>query len=105
MKPPLSLSPEELNVDERLRVQLWDSDRTTAGDNLGRIEVDIKRFMRDSHTIRRCVIDKTDLSHSRLERRCQGKLTRVLGISRRRESQTLSLRIKKKTPVSKILTS
>jgi len=44
------VTPEELNVDERLRVQLWDSDRTTADDDLGRIEVDIKHLMRDSHT-------------------------------------------------------
>lgn len=44
--------------------------------------------MRDSHTMGRCVIDKTDLSHSRLERRCQESLTRVLGISRRRESDS-----------------
>lgn len=44
------VTPEELNVDERLRVQLWDSDRATADDDLGRIEVDIKHLMRDSHT-------------------------------------------------------
>jgi Ca2+-dependent lipid-binding protein len=41
------VTPEELNVDERLRVQLWDSDRTTADDDLGRIEVDVKELMRD----------------------------------------------------------
>ncbi|KAK7527316.1 meiotically up-regulated gene 190 protein [Phyllosticta citriasiana] len=41
------VTPDELNVDERLRVQLWDSDRTTADDDLGRIEVDIKQLMRD----------------------------------------------------------
>jgi hypothetical protein len=37
--------PEEINVHERLRVQLWDSDRTTADDDLGRIEVDLKEIM------------------------------------------------------------
>lgn len=41
------VSPEELNVDERLRVQLWDSDRTSADDDLGRIEVGLKDLMRD----------------------------------------------------------
>jgi hypothetical protein len=44
------VTPEELNVDERLRVQLWDSDRTTADDDLGRIELDLKKLMRDPAT-------------------------------------------------------
>jgi len=44
------VSPEELNVDERLRVQLWDSDRNTADDDLGRIELDLKMLMRDPHS-------------------------------------------------------
>ncbi|KAI9668177.1 MAG: hypothetical protein M1821_000997 [Bathelium mastoideum] len=44
------VTPEELNVDERLRVQLWDSDRTTADDDLGRIEVDLKQIMQDPAT-------------------------------------------------------
>jgi Ca2+-dependent lipid-binding protein len=33
------VTPDELNVDEKLRVQLWDSDRSTADDDLGRIEM------------------------------------------------------------------
>ena len=37
----------ELNAEERLRVQLWDSDRTSADDDLGRIEVDLKELMQD----------------------------------------------------------
>lgn len=40
------VTPEELNVDERLRLQLWDSDRLTADDDLGRIEVDLKELMK-----------------------------------------------------------
>ncbi|KAI5358583.1 putative C2 domain, synaptotagmin-like mitochondrial-lipid-binding domain, C2 domain superfamily [Septoria linicola] len=46
----LLVTPEELNVDERLRVQLWDSDRFTADDDLGRIEVDLKQIMRSDDT-------------------------------------------------------
>ncbi|TKA73380.1 hypothetical protein B0A55_06369 [Friedmanniomyces simplex] len=46
----LLVTPDELNVDERLRVQLWDSDRFTADDDLGRIEVDLKQLMRDPET-------------------------------------------------------
>ena len=44
------VSTEELNVDERLRLQLWDSDRTTADDDLGRIELDVKQIMKDEAT-------------------------------------------------------
>ena len=41
---------QELNAQERLRVQLWDSDRTSADDDLGRIEVDLKEIMHDSRS-------------------------------------------------------
>ncbi|KAH7391839.1 meiotically up-regulated gene 190 protein [Pyrenochaeta sp. MPI-SDFR-AT-0127] len=44
------VTPEELNVDESLRVQLWDSDRTTADDDLGRIELDLKHLMKSEET-------------------------------------------------------
>lgn len=40
----------ELNVDEKLRIQLWDSDRTTADDDLGRIELDLKQLMKSDET-------------------------------------------------------
>lgn len=41
----LLVGPEELNADELLRVQLWDSDRTTADDDLGRVELGLKDIM------------------------------------------------------------
>jgi hypothetical protein len=41
---------DELDVDERLRVQLWDSDRFTADDDLGRIEMDLKELIRNKET-------------------------------------------------------
>lgn len=44
------VTPDELNVDERLRVQLWDSDRFTADDDLGRIEMDLKELIRNPET-------------------------------------------------------
>ena len=46
----LLVTPQELNVDENLRVQLWDSDRTTADDDLGRTEVPVKSIMRDKRS-------------------------------------------------------
>ncbi|PHH86863.1 hypothetical protein CDD83_9645 [Cordyceps sp. RAO-2017] len=44
------VSPEELNIEERLRVQLWDSDRFTADDDLGRIEVPLRELMGDERS-------------------------------------------------------
>jgi Ca2+-dependent lipid-binding protein len=44
------VSPEEVDVDERLRLQLFDSDRTSADDDLGRIEIDLKQLMTDKAT-------------------------------------------------------
>ncbi len=44
------VGPEELNAEERLRVQLWDSDRVSADDDLGRVEVDLKELMHSSHS-------------------------------------------------------
>jgi len=46
----ICVTSQELNVNERLRIQLWDSDRTSADDDLGRIEIDLKHLMRDSAT-------------------------------------------------------
>ncbi|KAI1331986.1 hypothetical protein F5Y16DRAFT_358262 [Xylariaceae sp. FL0255] len=37
---------EELNAHEKLRLQLWDSDKWTADDDLGRVEVDLKTLMK-----------------------------------------------------------
>lgn len=47
------VGPEEINASERLRVQLWDSDRSSADDDLGRIEVDLEQLMSDSRSIGR----------------------------------------------------
>lgn len=44
------VTPTELNIDEKLRLQLWDSDRTTADDDLGRIEVDLQEVMESSES-------------------------------------------------------
>ncbi|KAJ9606392.1 hypothetical protein H2200_009353 [Cladophialophora chaetospira] len=44
------VTPEELNADEKLRLQLWDSDKWTADDDLGRVEVDLKELMYGSRT-------------------------------------------------------
>ena len=41
----LLVGPEELNAQERLRVQLWDSDKMSADDDLGRIEINLDEIM------------------------------------------------------------
>ena len=46
----LLVGPEELNARERLRIQLWDSDRSSADDDLGKIEVDLKELMNSSRS-------------------------------------------------------
>lgn len=46
----LLVTPEELDIDERLRVQLWDSDRFSADDDLGRIEVSLKELMKNENS-------------------------------------------------------
>ncbi|EEB90319.1 hypothetical protein MPER_11488, partial [Moniliophthora perniciosa FA553] len=44
------VGPAELNAQERLRLQLWDSDRFTADDLLGAVEVPLKDIMQSSET-------------------------------------------------------
>lgn len=44
------VGPGEVNAGERLRLQLWDSDRTSADDDLGRVEVDLDELMNDEKT-------------------------------------------------------
>ena len=53
------VGPEELNAEERVRIQLWDSDRVSADDDLGRVEVPLKELMTSSDT--NCKMhDRTD---------------------------------------------
>lgn len=46
----LLVTPEEINADEKLRLQIWDSDKHTADDDLGRVEVDLKMLMHSPET-------------------------------------------------------
>ena len=43
----LLVGPQELDAEENLRIQLWDSDKSTADDDLGRIEIPIKALMKN----------------------------------------------------------
>jgi len=44
------VSADELNATEKLRLQLWDSDKWTADDDLGRVEVDLRELMHNEET-------------------------------------------------------
>ena len=57
------VSPEEINADETLRLQLWDSDKYTADDDLGRVEVSLKELMHHSQTKNR-MADREDGFHA-----------------------------------------
>lgn len=46
----LTVSAVELDAEESIRLQLWDSDKGTADDDLGRIEVDLKELMRNKES-------------------------------------------------------
>ncbi|KAF3112864.1 hypothetical protein TWF569_000529 [Orbilia oligospora] len=39
---------EELNAEEKLQITLWDSDRTTADDHLGTVQVDLKDLLHEN---------------------------------------------------------
>ena len=44
------VTPEEINAEEKLRLQIWDSDKWSADDDLGRVELDLKSLMKDPQT-------------------------------------------------------
>ncbi|KAK0736491.1 hypothetical protein B0T21DRAFT_393179 [Apiosordaria backusii] len=44
------VTPDEINAEETLRIQLWDSDKLTADDELGRVEVNLKELMHGHDT-------------------------------------------------------
>lgn len=72
----LLVTPQELDVGERVRLQLWDSDRFTADDDLGRVEVDLKNIMTSHET--------NGQMHTRVDgfkALKAGEVSRVVGIS------------------------
>ena len=56
------VSPEELNADEKLRLGLWDSDKMSADDDLGRVELDLKSLVHDPKTHNK-IMDREDRFH------------------------------------------
>ncbi|KAK8033847.1 hypothetical protein PG991_003245 [Apiospora marii] len=75
----LPVTDDELNINERLRVQLWDSDRFTADDDLGRVEMDLRDLMNDPATVNR-MQDRVDgFKALKASERMPGKLEWSVG--------------------------
>ncbi len=75
----LIVTPQELNAQEKLRLQLWDSDRTNADDDLGRVEVDLKELM-DSERTKGKMYDREDrLMGENLDEKMPGTLKWSVG--------------------------
>ena len=75
----LLVTPEEVNADEKLRLQLWDSDKHTADDDLGRVEVDLKELMYSPKTKNK-ICDREDrLMGEEADEKMPGTLTWSVG--------------------------
>lgn len=55
----LLIGSEEINAEECLRLQLWDSDRFSADDDLGRVELDLKDLMNNEKS-KGCMWERED---------------------------------------------
>lgn len=73
------VTPEEIDAEEKLRIQLWDSDKWTADDDLGRVELDLKDLMHNNETRNR-IHDREDrFTGENSEEKMAGSLTWSVG--------------------------
>lgn len=73
------VTPDELNAKERLRLQLWDSDKWTADDDLGRVEIDLHDLMNNPKTKNKMCDRKDRLTGEDLEEEMPGTLEWAVG--------------------------
>ncbi|KAI0517445.1 hypothetical protein F5B22DRAFT_602992 [Xylaria bambusicola] len=73
------VTPEEVNADEKLRLQLWDSDKWTADDDLGRVEVDLKDLMHKPETLNKMQSREDGFSGENVEEDMPGSLVWSVG--------------------------
>ena len=71
----LLVTPEELNADEKVRLQLWDSDRMDADDDLGRVEVELRDLMHNPKTKEKMCDREDRLMREDEKERCQVQLS------------------------------
>ncbi|KAK4198124.1 hypothetical protein QBC40DRAFT_350468 [Triangularia verruculosa] len=73
------VSPDEINAEETLRIQLWDSDKHTADDDLGRTEVSLKELMHGHDTRNRMCQREDDLHADDPDDKLPGQLKWSVG--------------------------
>lgn len=77
------VTPEEVNAEERLRIQLWDSDKSTADDDLGRTEVGLKELMAGKETNGKMVDHRDDLCSADVDEKMPGWIEYSIGYFRK----------------------
>ncbi|KAJ3568504.1 hypothetical protein NPX13_g6403 [Xylaria arbuscula] len=102
------VTPEEVNADEKLRLQLWDSDKWTADDDLGRVEVDLKDLMHEPETFNKIQEREDRFTGADIEENMPGSLVWSVGYfaktritQQQLESQTFNKSIRTKEELKK----
>ncbi|KAB5542545.1 hypothetical protein GE09DRAFT_1135570 [Coniochaeta sp. 2T2.1] len=75
----IPVTSEEINADETLRLQLWDSDKYTADDDLGRVELTLKEVMHGSRTKNRMHDREDDFHAEDADEKMPGRLAWSVG--------------------------
>lgn len=96
------VSPDELNANERLRLQLWDSDKWTADDDLGRVEVDLHDLMNNPKTKNKMCDRKDRFTGEDLEEEMPGTLDWAVGFFEK--TRITDMQLQKQTVNKKIHT-
>lgn len=73
------VTAEEINADETLRLQLWDSDKYTADDDLGRVELTLKEIMHSSKTKNKMYDREDELVAEDPDEKMPGKIAWSVG--------------------------
>lgn len=102
------VTPEEINAGERLRLQLWDSDKWTADDDLGRVEVSLEDLMHKRETFNRIQEREDRFTGEDVEEAMPGSLIWSVGYfaktkitEEQLQAQTFNPNIRKKEDLKK----
>ncbi|OQU96034.1 C2 domain-containing protein [Cladophialophora immunda] len=91
------VTPEELNADEKLRLQLWDSDKYTADDDLGRVEVDLRELMHSSKTKNKMCDREDRITEEQLAKQTADPNVRTIEDLRKQVSETAERKLREAT--------
>ncbi|EPS38137.1 hypothetical protein H072_8155 [Dactylellina haptotyla CBS 200.50] len=73
------VGPEEVNAEEKLELTLWDSDRLSADDHLGTVQVDLKDLMKESKDSTSLTTREDRFNSRNGDRPMPGKITWQVG--------------------------